>query len=233
MLHDHSPESDRPALALLVDGDNISASHTKRLRDIAAKHGRVAVARVYANLSGHGNWQSAPGFRLFHAGTGKNAADLLLAIDAMELALSSGIGGFVLASSDGDFSHLALRLRELGKPVLGVGEAKTPPAFRAACERFEFLAPRPVDVPRTDVRIPNDTDRRIRDVIAAQSKNGKGMLLRNLHLEMRKEPGTRIGDLGEKTWRGYLSKKRHLFDLDPRGPEAMLRFLPEGFKEQA
>ncbi|XZQ28139.1 NYN domain-containing protein [Rhodobacter capsulatus] len=97
------------------------------------------------------DWQGGPeGFRLMHAGTGKNASDLLLALDAMELALREGVTRFVIASSDRDFSHLAQRLREYGRQVTGIGETKTPQIFRDACETFLTLPlpPVPKDAPQ-------------------------------------------------------------------------------------
>ena len=99
-------------IAVLVDGDNINAAHAGEILSRAGKLGRVDVARVYAGLNASCEWLKTPGFRLFHAGAGKNAADILLCIDAMELALTGELSTFVIATSDGDFSHLALRQRE-------------------------------------------------------------------------------------------------------------------------
>ncbi|MEZ5723187.1 MAG: NYN domain-containing protein [Paracoccaceae bacterium] len=88
-----------------------------------------------------------PGIRFVHAGTGKNAADLLLSIDAVELALREGYEMFVIASSDGDFSHLAIRLRETGHLVVGCGVATAPARFRTACSRFVELGSAEVHLP--------------------------------------------------------------------------------------
>ena len=89
--------------------------------------------------------------QVFPGAWGKNAADLALAIDAIDLFHTGGIEGFCLVSSDSDFSHLALRLREHGVMVIGYGERKAPASFRRACDRFiELVPPPPVlvaDVP--------------------------------------------------------------------------------------
>ena len=71
--------------------------------------------------------------------SGKNSTDSALIIDAMDLLYSGNVDGFVLVSSDSDFTRLATRLRESGKTVYGVGERKTPKAFRDACDKFTFL----------------------------------------------------------------------------------------------
>jgi uncharacterized LabA/DUF88 family protein len=108
-----------PRIAVLVDGDNISAKHSSQVILLAEKLGRVDVARVYAAGNQQSDWLTTPGYRLMHAGAGKNSTDLLLCIDAMELALIGGLESFVIATSDGDFSHIAQRLRERGLHVLG------------------------------------------------------------------------------------------------------------------
>lgn len=133
------PISPPPRLALLVDGDNLSALHAARLMSEASRRGRIDCARVYADATRRVDWAAAPGWRVIHAGGGKNAADLLLCLDAMELALERSFQAVALASSDGDFAHLAQRLRERGVMVMGLGEAKTPDRFRAACSEFVLL----------------------------------------------------------------------------------------------
>ena len=70
---------------------------------------------------------------------GKNASDIGLIIDAMDILYTGDVQGFCIVSSDGDFNKLATRLREAGKVVIGMGEKKTPESFRVSCERFFFL----------------------------------------------------------------------------------------------
>ncbi len=216
--------------ALLVDGDNLTPRHAGRILEMAAARGRLDVARVYAAAHRPTDWLTAPGFRFVHAGAGKNAADVLLCIDAMELALRDGIEGFVLATSDRDFAHLAQRLREYGRPVLGLGEEKAPEEFRRACTDFALLEPGAATVPPEASR-PKVTefDRRIRCMIARHSTNGQGMLLAQLPPRMHAAHGTRISSYPERNWRAYLVARPELYDVDPRGPEALVRFKPAGF----
>jgi len=70
--------------------------------------------------------------------TGKNASDIALVIDAMDLLHSGRFNGFCLVSSDSDFTRLAARIREQGTDVYGFGEQKTPESFRKACRRFVY-----------------------------------------------------------------------------------------------
>jgi len=217
-------------VSVLVDGDNISGKHAGKILEVAAQHGEPTVVRVYADVQRPSDWHGAVGYRMLHAGTGKNAADLLLALDAMEMVLSKNVMRFVIASSDGDFTHLATRLRELGAKVIGIGEEKAPPAFRACCTNFVELrqtpAKRPVPKPAAGV---TELDQQIRAMIAAHSKKGAGMRITDLAPKMHSQHGVRISTFPERSWRAYLNARPELYDLDPRGPEAMVRFRPEGF----
>jgi NYN domain len=219
-------------VAVLVDGDNVSAKHAAEILARAAQLGRVDIARAYAAVNRPSDWLAAQGYRLLHAGMGKNAADLLLSIDAMELALTSNVETFVIASSDGDFSHLAQRLRERGLHVLGLGEDKAPDGFRRACTDFLTLGlgkmPEPVPATLTAEAV-GDLDLKIRSMIAQHSTKGLGMRIVELAPKMHATHGTRIGTYPERTWRAYLSKRPALYQLDPRGPEARVRFRPQGF----
>ncbi|MGB5863635.1 MAG: NYN domain-containing protein [Sulfitobacter sp.] len=222
------------SVSVLVDGDNISGNYAKQIRSLATKHGEPTVVRVYADAQRPSDWHDALGYRMLHAGTGKNAADILLALDAMELVLNSNIRFFIIASSDGDFSHLATRLREHGATVIGMGEAKAPRGFRACCTDFvEIGITRPVrPVPKTGANV-TDLDLNIRCMIAAHSNHGAGMRIAELAPKMHSQHGIRISSYPERSWRAYLVSRSSLYELDPRGPEAMVRFRHEGFVDAA
>jgi len=138
---------DTALLAVLIDADNTSYKHAKAIFEEIAGLGEASVRRIYGDFSsshmkGWSGVQAEFGIVPFHqpANTvGKNASDIALVIDAMDLMHSARFDGFVLVSSDSDFTRLASRIREQGLDVYGIGQQKTPEAFRKACKRFIFI----------------------------------------------------------------------------------------------
>ena len=137
----------RARLAVLIDGENASPRHARAVFEAAEALGEARVRRIYGDFSNGRLASWSPAIRRFaivpchqpaHV-RGKNAADIALAIDAVDLTYSQGLDGFLLVSSDSDFTRLAQRLREGGFAVYGFGERKTPRAFRNACHRFEIV----------------------------------------------------------------------------------------------
>ncbi|MDR2001960.1 MAG: NYN domain-containing protein [Dysgonomonas sp.] len=140
------PKSDMK-LAVLIDADNIPYSNIKGMLDEITKFGIPTIKRIY------GDWTkpSVSGWKqplLEHAitpiqqysyTTGKNATDSAMIIDAMDILHSDKVDGFCLVSSDSDFTRLAVRLRESGMFVLGLGEKKTPNPFIVACDKFIYI----------------------------------------------------------------------------------------------
>lgn len=139
--------NETPLLAVLIDADNTSYKHAEAIFDEIAGFGEASVRRIYGDFSsshmkGWSNVQAEFGIVPHHqpANTvGKNASDIALVIDAMDLMHSARFDGFVLVSSDSDFTRLASRIREQGLDVYGIGAQKTPDAFRKACKRFIFV----------------------------------------------------------------------------------------------
>ena len=136
-----------PRLAVLIDADNTSPKVAEGLFTEIAKLGEASVRRIYGDFSDDRmkGWarQLAP-FAIvpqqqFAYTTGKNASDITLVIDAMDLLHSGRFDGFCLVSSDSDFTRLASRIREQGLDVYGFGQRKTPEAFRQACRRFFYI----------------------------------------------------------------------------------------------
>ncbi|WP_415403087.1 NYN domain-containing protein [Tateyamaria sp. SN3-11] len=140
-------DRDRPLLAVLIDADNVPAKFADAiLREVTAI-GEPALRRVY------GDWSStrmkAWASRILELGlvahqdtsntTGKNASDIGLVIDAMDILHGGRFDGFVIVSSDSDFTALANRLREEGLTVIGIGESKAPEALRNVCNRFILI----------------------------------------------------------------------------------------------
>lgn len=138
---------DERKIALLIDCDNISARYADRILSEMSKYGKVTYKRMYGDwskselkpwLKSSSKYSLTPVMQPNDT-PGKNASDIGLIIDAMDILYSSDIDGFCIVSSDGDFNKLVKRIREAGKTVIGMGEKKTPEAFRASCERFVYL----------------------------------------------------------------------------------------------
>lgn len=136
----------RPRLAVLIDADNTSAKIADGLFEEIATIGEASVRRIYGDFSGTRSrgWVEVLAQHAiipqqqFPYTTGKNASDITLVIDAMDLLHSGRFDGFCLVSSDSDFTRLASRIREQGIDVFGFGEQKTPESFRQACRRFVY-----------------------------------------------------------------------------------------------
>jgi uncharacterized LabA/DUF88 family protein len=149
-------------LAVLIDADNSTASVTKELLEEIATYGTATVKRAYGdwttpNLAG---WKeellrhAIQPMQQFAYTTGKNSTDSALIIDAMDLLYAGNLEGFVIVSSDSDFTRLATRLRESGMTVYGIGRRSTPEPFVEACDKFiylDLLSQEPTPPPATDL----------------------------------------------------------------------------------
>ena len=139
--------TDPVRVAVLIDCDNISYKVANEVLGETAKHGTLSIKR------GYGDWASMhlSGWRpeltkhaiqpvqQFAYRAGKNATDTALIIDAMDLLYSNTVDVFCLVTSDSDFTRLAMRLRESGRRVYGIGARNTPEALTNAYDRFTFI----------------------------------------------------------------------------------------------
>ena len=133
-------------IALLIDADNAPAGKIDVILAEVARHGVANVRRAY------GNWKSSNlkqweavlheyairPIQQFAYSSGKNASDMAMVVDAMDLLYGGRLDGFALVSSDADFTPLVMRLLNDGVKVYGFGERKTPESFRQACTRFIY-----------------------------------------------------------------------------------------------
>lgn len=140
-------ELERPQrLAILIDADNASPRTAAAIFEEIATIGEASARRIYGDFSGTRlkGWSEVLATyaiipqQNFANTVGKNASDIALVIDAMDLLHSGRFDGFCLVSSDSDFTRLAARIREQGLDVYGFGEQKTPESFRRACKRFIY-----------------------------------------------------------------------------------------------
>lgn len=141
------PDPRAPRLAVLIDADNVPSGYAEAIFEEIASLGEASVRRIYGDwsaqrLAGWAKKVAALGLvadQQFSNTKGKNASDIGLVIAAMDFLHSGLFDGFVLVSSDSDFTRLAARIREQGLDVYGIGEKKTPEAFRMACKRFIYV----------------------------------------------------------------------------------------------
>ncbi len=139
-------ENDRK-FALLIDADNISPKYIDIILKETVNYGIASVRRIYGDWTDHSkrSWKecllhnSLTPIQQYSYTVGKNASDSAMIIDAMDILYGNHVDGFIIATSDSDFTTLARRLREDGKMVIGMGESKTPKAFVQACEQFKTL----------------------------------------------------------------------------------------------
>lgn len=243
------PRADR--LAVLIDADNTSPRIADGLFEEIAKIGEASVRRIYGDFTGT-RLKSWIDILAKHAiiphqnsayTAGKNASDIALVIDAMDLLHSGRFNGFCLVSSDSDFTRLAARIREQGLDVFGFGELKTPESFRQACRRFIYTEnllpeiPAPDSDPLPDVKPlspPSAAIPLLRKAIAQMDDDngwvglgGFGQRLGNLapDFDPRTYGQVKLGDLVAKTG---------AFEVDrPKSGGVRIRLKPVGKQKAA
>jgi uncharacterized protein (TIGR00288 family) len=156
-------------LAVLIDADNVPRRYIKPVMEEIAVYGNPTVKRIYGDWTtpNLAKWKddllenALTPIQQYGYTTGKNATDSAMIIDAMDILYSGNVDGFCIVSSDSDFTRLAIRLREAGKKVIGLGERKTPNPFIVACDRFIYIevlckqaAPPPVVSPAPPAKQP-------------------------------------------------------------------------------
>ena len=139
-------QSEQPKFAVLIDGDNAQASLLSQILAEVNKFGLITIKRIYGDwtTTNMNSWKellhkfAIQPIQQFRYTTGKNATDSAMIIDAMDLLHINDVDGFCIVASDSDYTRLATRIREEGLTVIGVGEKKTPEAFRNACNQFIY-----------------------------------------------------------------------------------------------
>ncbi len=133
--------------AVLIDAENVSNKYIKAILDEISNEGTITYKRIYGDWTrpSLSSWKnillnhSITPIQQYGYTTGKSSTDSAMIIDAMDILYSGSVDGFCIVSSDSDFTRLAVRLRESGMNVIGMGERKTPAPFIAACNRFRYL----------------------------------------------------------------------------------------------
>ena len=134
-------------IALLIDSENVSPKYIKSVMNEIAKYGKIVIARFYGDINNlskewHRTAQdnAIKPVHQYNVATGKNAADMAMALDAQEMMYQEKVNAFFLVTSDSDFTPLAVKLREGGMHVIGIGSIKTTTqAFKSACNEFKYF----------------------------------------------------------------------------------------------
>ena len=164
-------------IALLIDAENISRNYRKTIMNELAKYGTTTYRRIYGDFTSRTiSWTSEDMLKYSltpvqqYSNTshnnkyaGKNSSDITLVIDALDILYSGNVEGFCIVSSDSDFTKLASRLREAGMLVIGMGEEKTPLAFRKSCQKFILLEvlSKENDKKQSDKKAEKKTDKKV------------------------------------------------------------------------
>ncbi len=132
--------------AILIDSDNVSHKYVSSIFEEISSFGNVPIRRIYGDFTKDSKWRdiclehSIKQIHQYNYTSGKNATDSTMIIDAMDLLYNENyLSGFVLVSSDSDFTGLCQRLRESNKEIIGMGEKKTPQSLVKACTTFKYL----------------------------------------------------------------------------------------------
>jgi uncharacterized LabA/DUF88 family protein len=232
-------EGRSPRLAVLIDADNASAKIADGLFGEIAKIGEASVRRIYGDFSNPRSKAWVDTFsrhaiipqQQFAYTTGKNASDITLVIDAMDLLHSGRFDGFCLVSSDSDFTRLAARIREQGVDVFGFGEQKTPESFRQACRSFIYTenllpgAANTSDAAATSkpLQPPSAATPIIKKAIAQiESEDGWAPLaaVGNQLAKLAPDFDSRTFGFGKLS---ELVRQTNSFDIDPKGGDMRIR----------
>ena len=205
--------------AVLIDADNVASKYTKYILDEVSNYGIVTYKRVYGDWT-RPNLQSWKSMALDNAvtpvqqysyTTGKNATDSAMIIDAMDILYSHNVDGFCIVSSDSDFTRLAIRLRESGMHVIGMGEKKTPKPFSTACNAFKYLE----IISDEETQEQPETDR-------VEMKTLESAIIRIIAENANLQEEINIGELGSR-----LQGRFPDFDVRNYGYSKFSRFLKD------
>jgi len=208
-------------LAILIDAENIPYANIKEMFKEIAKYGTPTFKRIYAdwtkpNVSG---WKSVllenaiTPIQQYSYSSGKNSSDSAMIIDAMDILYTGKVDGFCIVSSDSDFTRLAVRLREAGMMVIGIGEKKTPAPFISSCDKFIYIEILRVIEPAPSLKNDLKRNKKSDPIEAAPIKKADQELAKLLY--------DSIADLADENGWAFLGGLGHLIlkknpDFDPR-----------------
>lgn len=221
-------DDNKMRFALLIDGDNAQASLLPEMLTEVSKYGTAIIRRIYGDWTEPQmkswkevlNTYSIQPIQQFRYTTGKNATDIALIIDAMDVLYTSDVNGFCIVSSDSDYTRLATRIRENNLFVLGIGRDSTPPAFVNACNVFvttENLQKTSVQVGKS--KSPTQTPKKIS---AKQKKQMVKLFNTAFDLAVQDDGWADLGTMGS-----FLRQTDPSFDPRTYGHKQLLKLVQE------
>ncbi len=203
------PTASKHRVAILVDGDNFPRNGIDGVETEAKRLGDVTIRRVYGDMALHKDWAQDIAYTATHSPTsaGKNRADMMLVVAAMDLAHRGLATAYVIVSDDRDFAPLVNHLREQGYPVEWHGKPKAVGTKTSA------------PIPKTSAR--PTLDEKLKEVILDQPDAKEGVPLVRLGHLMKGE--TVKAQTGKATWRSYLRERPELFVIEGEGPSGRVR----------
>ncbi len=222
-------------LAVLIDADNAPRTALREIMAEVAVYGAATIKRIYGDWTAPnmGSWKplllehAITPFQQYSYTTGKNATDSAMIIDAMDILYSGNCGGFVLVSSDSDFTRLATRLREAGMKVYGMGEKKTPKPFIVACDKFVYIESLKTAEPEAPAPAGKSAKKKAAPPAESPALSVKDLIAQSIE-DLADEDGyAYLGDLGT-----LLIKKQPDFDARNYGYAKLSRFIAalDGFE---
>ena len=211
-------------LAVLIDADNVPFSNVKGMMEEIARYGTPTFKRIYGDWTrpAVSGWKSIllenaiTPVQQYSYTTGKNSTDSAMIIDAMDILYSGKVDGFCIVSSDSDFTRLAVRLREAGMKVIGIGERKTPNPFIVACDKFIYIEILNSATPETTPAVKTPRRR-----TAARKKKDETNNMDKVRRDVVNLISTSIDDLADENGWAFLGEVGNLIlkkkpDFDPR-----------------
>lgn len=211
--------------ALLIDAENTSPKYVDVIISELKKYGIITYQRMYGDFTNPdlAGWNKKAlkyaivPIQQSRYSTAKNAADIMLVIDAMDILYQDKTDGFCIVTSDSDFTRLVSRLREEGKSVIGMGKSDASKTFIAACDEYKFLDKIVDDEAKADKPAEKDSITPIGEI-----KSAINNLLQEC--ENNGEPAN-LGMVKSNLQRLYPD-----FDERNYGYNAMMKFITEATK---
>lgn len=185
-------------MAILIDGDNAQSKIIENIIREVERYGVITIRRIYGDwtLQSMNSWKAnlhdhaIQPIQQFQNTVGKNATDSAMIIDAMDILHNNLVDGFAIVSSDSDYTRLAMRIREQGYFVMGIGEKKTPQAFVKGCNVFVYTENLKIDALKSEDTKPKPLPKR------AVNEQLKKILIDAFNMSVKEDGWAYLADVG-------------------------------------